>query len=96
MLLKKYLGIQLNYWLKETRKNIKQVYTDIKKLYKKRCKYIHGSKTNNILDKDEKLLRRYVRKIIISYWFIILITKKNSKEILEYLDSEEKLDIQVS
>lgn len=43
----------------------KQVYTDIKKLYKKRCKYIHGSKTNNILDKDEKLLRRYVRKIII-------------------------------
>lgn len=73
----------------------KQVYTDIKKLYKKRCDYIHGSKTNNILDKDEILLRRYVRKIIISYWFIILITKKNSKEILEYLDSEEKLDIQI-
>ena len=40
-------------------------------------------------------MRKYVRKIIIAYCHIILITKKNSKEILEYLDSEEKLDIQV-
>lgn len=35
-------------------KEYKQVYSDIKKLYKKRCDYIHGSKTNNILDEDEK------------------------------------------
>lgn len=72
-----------------------KIYKDIKKLYKKRCDYIHGSKTNNINEEDEKLLRKYVRKIIIAYWHIILITKKKSKEILEYLDSDESLDIQV-
>lgn len=72
-----------------------KIYKDMKILYKKRCKYIHGSKINNIKDEDEKLLRKYVRKIIIAYWHIILITKKNSKEILKYLDGDEKLDIQV-
>lgn len=79
----------------DNEKEYNQIYTDIKKLYKKRCDYIHGSKTNNIKDDDEKLLRKYVRKIIIAYWHIILITKKTSKEILKYLDSDEKLDIQV-
>lgn len=39
----------------ENDKEYNQVYSDIKKLYKKRCDYIHGSKTNNILDEDEKL-----------------------------------------
>lgn len=73
----------------------KQVYLDIKKLYKKRCDYIHGSKTNNILEEDEKLLRFYVRKIILAYWMIILNTKKSAKQILEYLNSDEKLDLQV-
>lgn len=72
-----------------------KIYKDIKTLYNKRCKYIHGSKMNNIKDEDEKLLRKYVRKIIIAYWYIILITQKNSKEILEYLDGNDKLDIQV-
>ena len=72
-----------------------KIYKDIKRLYDKRCKYIHGSKTNIILDEDEKLLRKYVRRIIIAYWYIILITKKSSKEILKYLDSNEKLDLQV-
>lgn len=38
---------------------------------------------------------KIVRKIIIAYWHIILITKKTSKEILKYLDSDEKLDLQV-
>lgn len=72
-----------------------RIYKDIKKLYNKRCDYIHGLKTNNINEDDEKLLRKYVRKIIIAYWHIILITKKKSKEILDYLDSDELLDIQV-
>lgn len=73
----------------------KKIYADIKKLYGKRSAYIHGSKTNNILDTDEKLLRFYVRKIIITYWLIILYTKKTAKQILEYLNSDEKLDLQV-
>lgn len=72
-----------------------QIYSDMKKLYKKRCNYIHGSKVNNILDADEKLLRFYVRKIIITYWIIIMSTEKNAKEILKYLDSDEKLDLQI-
>lgn len=72
-----------------------QIYSDIRKLYKKRCDYIHGSKTDNILDEDEKLLRFYVRKIILAYWMIILYTKKTAKQILEYLNSDEKLDLQV-
>lgn len=76
-------------------KEYNQVYSDIKKLYKKRCDYIHGSKTNNILDEDEKLLRFYVRKIILAYWMIILYTKKTAKQILDYLNSDEKLDLQV-
>jgi len=76
-------------------KEYNQIYSDVKKLYKKRCDYIHGSKTNNISDDDEKLLRRYVRKIIIAYWMIILNTKMTSKQILKYLDSDEKLDLQI-
>ena len=56
-----------------------KICKDIKKLYKKRSNYIHGTKTNNILDSDEKLLRYYVRKIIIAYWIIILNTKMTSK-----------------
>lgn len=71
------------------------VYSNVKKLYKKRCDYIHGCKTNNILDGDEKLLRFYVRKIIIAYWIIIMYSSKSSKEILKYLDSDEKLDLQI-
>lgn len=75
-------------------KEYNQIYSDIKKLYKKRSYYIHGSKTNNILIEDEKLLRYYVRKIIIAYWMIILNTEMTSKQILKYLDSDEKLDLQ--
>lgn len=73
----------------------KKIFEDIKKLYGKRCDYIHGSKTNNILDSDEKLLRFYVRKIIIAYWLIILYSKKTAKQILKYLDNDEKLDLQI-
>ena len=72
-----------------------EIYSNIKKLYKKRCDYVHGSKINNIGELDEKLLRKYARKIIIAYWIIIMNTKKTAKEILKYLDSDEKLDIQV-
>lgn len=79
----------------DNEKDYNQIYTDIKKLYNKRCNYIHGSKTNGILEEDEKLLRKYVRKIIIAYWMIILNTKMTSKQILQYLDSDEKLDLQI-
>ena len=72
-----------------------EIYSNIKKLYKKRCDYVHGSKMNNIGELDEKLLRKYVRKILIAYWIIIINTKKTAKQILKYLDSDEKLDIQV-
>ena len=72
-----------------------KIYEDIKRLYKKRCDYIHGSKTNNILDDDEKILRFYVRKIIIAYWLITLHTGKSAKQILEYLNSDEKLELLV-
>lgn len=73
----------------------RKIYNDIKELYKKRCEFVHGEKNNNILYSDEKRLRRYVRKIIIAYWYIALFTKKTAKQILKYLDSDEKLDIQV-
>lgn len=76
-------------------KEYEKVYSNIKKLYKKRCRYIHGSENNNILIEDEILLRYYVRKIIINYWIIIITTKKTAKEILNYLNSGEKLDLQV-
>ena len=71
------------------------IYKDIKRLYKNRCEYIHGKNRNSIKETDEKLLRFYVRKIIIAYWYVIIYTKKTSKQILEYLDSNEKLDLQV-
>ena len=71
------------------------IYNDMKYLYKKRCEYVHGKKNNNILIEDEKLLRKYVRKIIIAYWYIILYSKKTPKQILEYLDSNETLDIMI-
>lgn len=71
------------------------IYKDIRRLYQKRCKYIHGKNRNSIKEADEKLLRFYVRKIIISYWYVIIYTKKTSEQILEYLDSNEKLDLQV-
>ena len=41
------------------------------------------------------MLRFYVRKIILAYWAIVLYTKKTAKKILEYLNSDEKLDLQV-
>lgn len=72
-----------------------QIYNDIRRLYKKRCDYVHGAKINNISDNDEKLLRKYLRKIIIAYWIIIMNTKKTSKQILKYLDSNEKLEVQI-
>lgn len=72
-----------------------QVFKDIKKLYEKRCNYIHGSKLNNIMEDDEKNLRRYTRKIIIAYWTIILNSNMTAKQILEYLENDEKLDIQI-
>ena len=82
--------------LAEDNKEIyEKIYSDIKKLYKKRCNYIHGSKREEILLEDEKQLRRYVRKIILAYWLITIYTKKNAKEIIKYLDSEEKLDVQI-
>lgn len=46
-------------------------------------------------DITEKILRFYVRKIILAYWMIILHTKKTAKQILEYLNSDEKLDLKV-
>lgn len=79
----------------DNEKKYDQIYTDIKKLYNKRCNYIHGSKINNIKAEDEKLLRKYVRRIIIAYWMIILNTNMTSKQILKYLDSDEVLDLQI-
>lgn len=70
-----------------------EIYMKMKKLYDKRCDYVHGSKVDNILDEDEKLLRRYARKIIIAYWGIILSKKMTAKQVLKYLNSDEKLDI---
>lgn len=68
---------------------------EIKNLYRKRSNYVHGSKLCNIVEEDEKNLRRYVRKIIIAYWLIIIYTKKTAKQILQYLDNKEKIDIKV-
>ena len=72
-----------------------KIYNDIKGLYKKRCDYIHGSNRNSIQDEDEKLLRNYVRKIIIAYWLIIIYSKKSASQILGYLDSKEKIDVEI-
>lgn len=36
-----------------------------------------------------------MRKIIIAYWLIILYSKKTAKQILKYLDNDEKLDLQI-
>lgn len=75
--------------------NYNKIYDDMKDLYKKRCEYVHGKKNNNISIFDEQLLRRYVRKIIIAYWYIAFYLKKSARQILAYLNSDEKLDIQV-
>lgn len=71
------------------------IYEEMKKLYGKRSKYVHGSKNNNINIEDEKKLRKYVRKIILAYWLIIQNSKMSAKDILKYLDSDKKLDIQI-
>ena len=72
-----------------------KIKTDIKQLYNKRCKYIHGSNINCISDEDEKQLRRYVRKIILIYWMIIMVLERTAKQILEYLDSDNEIDLQI-
>ncbi len=79
----------------ENEEEYNKIYKDIKVLYNKRCDFIHGSKRDNIQEEDEKKLRFYVRKIIISYWMIATFTNKTAKQILEYLDSDEKLDLQI-
>ena len=59
-----------------------KIKKDIKSLYRKRSRYVHG-KTNVIQKEDEKLLRFYTRKIILIYaqkiyWSIFIINKKIS------------------
>ena len=79
----------------EKNDDYKKIYSDIKKLYKKRCDYVHGSKNGEIFLEDEKLLRDYVRKIIIAYWLIIVSTGKSANQILKYLDSDERLSVYI-
>lgn len=71
-----------------------RIAEEINLLYDKRCKYVHGKNINCIAMNDEVLLRRYVRKVIITYWVIINATQKTSRQILAYLDSN-KVDIQI-
>ena len=79
----------------ENLKEYKIIHDDIKRLYKKRCDYIHGSKTNNISIDDEYILRKYTRKIVFIYWLIILKTKHTAKQINKFLKSDEKLPYQI-
>lgn len=72
-----------------------KIKSDIKRLYNKRCNYVHGSKKNPIKMEDEILLRRYARMIIISYWLIILNTNESAKEILMYAKGIKEMDLTV-
>lgn len=71
------------------------IHYNMKKLYKKRSDFIHGSKISNIKDEDEKLLRKYARRVIIIYWLISQRTKMTGNQILSYLDSEEKMSPEI-
>lgn len=71
-----------------------KISEDMTNLYGKRCNYVHGTKLNCITVNDEILLRRYARKIIIAYWLLMNNSKMTARQILEYLDSNQKLDIQ--
>lgn len=73
----------------------KKIEKDIRRLYKARGKYIHGSETDCITVEDEILLRRYTRRIIIVYWYIVLLCKMKPQQILKELDSGRKFDIMI-
>ena len=79
----------------ESENDREKIKSDIKRLYNKRCKFIHGSKIDAIKHEDEILLRRYARMIIISYWLIILNTGESAEEILAYVKGEKKLGLSV-
>ena len=70
-----------------------KVYSRMKKLYEIRSKYVHGASRNRITVDDEKELRVYARKIIISYWFMVFSYNMSSREILKYLSTNAPLDI---
>ena len=71
-----------------------KIKKDIKYLYSKRSKYVHG-KTNAIQKEDEKLLRFYTRKIILIYWFILYDTNLSSENILEYIYNKKNFNLRV-
>ena len=73
----------------------KKIEKDIRRLYKARGKYIHGFETDCITIEDEILLRRYTRRVIIVYWYIVLLCKMSSRQILKELDSDRKFDIMI-
>ncbi len=69
------------------------VFKRIKKLYKIRSNYIHGSKNVTISSQDEKELRRIVRQVLIFYYLIFFSKKFSYKKMLDYLNDVDSIDI---
>ena len=70
----------------------KEIYSEIKKMYDIRSKYIHGSKKNIIAIKDEENLRKYVRETLIIYWMYAQNNNLTANQIISNLDNNKPID----
>lgn len=87
------LALRTSHILKCIDPNIeKETYSEIKKMYDIRSKYIHGSKKNAIMIRDEEKLRKYVREVLIIYWMYAQNNKLTANQIINNLDNDKRID----
>lgn len=82
------------YTAKILKDNEQEIEEKIGNLYKVRSNYVHGQKDIEITYENEIELREYVRKVLLTYWFIINKnpTFKTDKEIINFIDSDNFYD----
>lgn len=69
-----------------------KVCEDIKELYRIRSEYLHGIEEKSILIKNENILRKYVRNVLIIYWNYANDNNYDFKQIIENIDNKEEFD----
>lgn len=72
----------------------KDIYEEIKNLYKLRSNYIHGLKEVKITSIDEDKLRDYTRETLIIYWIYVNNNNLNLKEMMKKLKDKIDFDFQ--
>ena len=68
------------------------VYKQMRFFYEKRCAYIHGRDIDSITEEDELMLRKYVRIVVLTYWFMVISYGTDAKTIKKSI-MENNIDV---